>query len=209
MELRNLVLLIVSFLTLGVNAQFGFFDQMFNGGQQQQQQQQQQNVRSDSQWYQSNYESGTSSRIAPLPHLPASFPKYPKSARMYVESVEANPTQRTATNTSAPARSPACTSRTTAPAPGRPSRTKLSWARGSACVRVRAGGRRGRRRGRLSWRGRGCCDEIYGDLGCVRQGWHGWILGLGAWRLVWTYKRDHGIGAGRSTRAEPLLGKLC
>jgi hypothetical protein len=69
MELRNLVFLIVSFLTLGANAQFGFFDQMFNGGQQQQQQQQQQNVRSDSQWYQSNYESGTSSRIAPLPTL--------------------------------------------------------------------------------------------------------------------------------------------
>ncbi|KAF2845272.1 long chronological lifespan protein 2 [Plenodomus tracheiphilus IPT5] len=42
------------------SAQFGFFDQMFGGGggqQQQQQQQQPQNVRSDSAWYQQQYES--------------------------------------------------------------------------------------------------------------------------------------------------------
>jgi hypothetical protein len=59
MELRNMLFLIVSFLALGTNAQFGFFDQMFGGGGQQQQQQPQ-NVRSDSQWYQSQYESGKS-----------------------------------------------------------------------------------------------------------------------------------------------------
>lgn len=59
MELRNLILLAVSLFTFSVHAQFGFFDQMFGGGgHQHQQQQQQQNVRSDSQWYQSQYENG-------------------------------------------------------------------------------------------------------------------------------------------------------
>jgi hypothetical protein len=60
MELRNMLFLVVSFLVLGANAQFGFFDQMFGGGGGGQQQQQPQNVRSDSQWYQSQYENGPS-----------------------------------------------------------------------------------------------------------------------------------------------------
>lgn len=59
MELRTLLFMIASFLTFGVsNAQFGFFDQMFGGSGGGHQQQQQQNVRSDSQWYQSQYEGG-------------------------------------------------------------------------------------------------------------------------------------------------------
>ncbi|KAF2113588.1 hypothetical protein BDV96DRAFT_613537 [Lophiotrema nucula] len=56
MELFNVLLLSVSFFSFTVRAQFGFFDQMFGGGQQQQQQQQQ-NVRSDSAWYQQQYEN--------------------------------------------------------------------------------------------------------------------------------------------------------
>ncbi|CAI6306606.1 unnamed protein product [Periconia digitata] len=56
MELRTIFLLLASFLTFGAtNAQFGFFDQMF-GGSGGGHQQQQQNVRSDAQWYQSQYE---------------------------------------------------------------------------------------------------------------------------------------------------------
>lgn len=39
-------------------AQFQFFEQMFQGNQQQQQQQQPQNVASDSSWYRQNYEAG-------------------------------------------------------------------------------------------------------------------------------------------------------
>lgn len=49
------------FLTLWIgsaSAQFGFFDQMFGGGGHGHQQQQQQNVRSDSSWYQAQYEGG-------------------------------------------------------------------------------------------------------------------------------------------------------
>lgn len=68
MELRNLVLVVMGLFTLQVHAQFGFFDQMFGGGGQQQQQQQQ-NVRSDSSWYQSQYENGTTN-----PHLTFLFP---------------------------------------------------------------------------------------------------------------------------------------
>jgi hypothetical protein len=48
----------LSLWLLTAHAQFGFFDQMFGGQQQQQQQQQQQNVRSDSAWYQTQYENG-------------------------------------------------------------------------------------------------------------------------------------------------------
>jgi hypothetical protein len=42
-------------LVSGASAQFGFFEQMFQG---QQQQQAPQNVPSDSSWYQQNYENG-------------------------------------------------------------------------------------------------------------------------------------------------------
>jgi len=44
-------------LIAGANAQFQFFEQMFQGGGQQQRQQQQ-NVPSDSNWYQENYDNG-------------------------------------------------------------------------------------------------------------------------------------------------------
>ncbi|KAF2803110.1 uncharacterized protein BDZ99DRAFT_512222 [Mytilinidion resinicola] len=54
MDVLDLLLLIFSLFAVSSNAQFGFFDQMFNGGGQQQQHQPQ-NVRSDSQWYQENY----------------------------------------------------------------------------------------------------------------------------------------------------------
>ncbi|KAH6692087.1 hypothetical protein DL95DRAFT_337508 [Leptodontidium sp. 2 PMI_412] len=48
-----------TFLLLSVaNAQFQFFEQMFNGqGQQQQRHQEPQNVPSDSNWYQQNFEN--------------------------------------------------------------------------------------------------------------------------------------------------------
>lgn len=44
---------------MSATAQFGFFDQMF-GNQGHQQHQEPQNVRSDSQWYQAQYEGGES-----------------------------------------------------------------------------------------------------------------------------------------------------
>jgi hypothetical protein len=56
MQLLNQLFTVLGLLSVSVNA-FGFFDQMF-GQQQQQQQQQQQNVRSDSSWYQAQYEAG-------------------------------------------------------------------------------------------------------------------------------------------------------
>ena len=45
-------------LVAGANAQFQFFEQMFQGQQQHQQQQAPQNVPSDSSWYQQNYDKG-------------------------------------------------------------------------------------------------------------------------------------------------------
>ena len=68
---RNLSILSVLLFLLSisvVNAQFQFFEQMFQGGQQQQQRQEPQNVPSDSSWYQQNYDNGTCF----LPTLPAS-----------------------------------------------------------------------------------------------------------------------------------------
>jgi hypothetical protein len=56
------------FLLTGANAQFQFFEQMFNGGQQQHHHQTPQNVPSDSNWYQENYNNGIStspSRTSP------------------------------------------------------------------------------------------------------------------------------------------------
>jgi hypothetical protein len=53
--------LLSSFLLLvaGADAQFGFFEQMFQGHHEQQQAPQ--NVPSDSSWYQQNYDNGLSS----------------------------------------------------------------------------------------------------------------------------------------------------
>ncbi|KAF1962564.1 hypothetical protein CC80DRAFT_589069 [Byssothecium circinans] len=56
MEFQILFLVALGFFTFTATAQFGFFDQMFGGGGAHQQQQQQ-NVRSDSAWYQQQYES--------------------------------------------------------------------------------------------------------------------------------------------------------
>jgi hypothetical protein len=49
-------------LVVVVNAQFQFFEQMFQGGQQHQQQQAPKDVPSDSSWYQQNYDSGRNFR---------------------------------------------------------------------------------------------------------------------------------------------------
>jgi len=51
----SLILAILGF-ALTATAQFQFFEQMFGG--QQQAQQQPQNVRSDAEWYKSQYEAG-------------------------------------------------------------------------------------------------------------------------------------------------------
>jgi hypothetical protein len=56
--------LAIALLLVGVNAQFQFFEQMFQGGQQQRQEPQ--NVPSDSNWYQENYNNGQDD-------LPSSF----------------------------------------------------------------------------------------------------------------------------------------
>ncbi|KAG9235182.1 hypothetical protein BJ875DRAFT_374819 [Amylocarpus encephaloides] len=83
---RILLHLLSAFLLLtGANAQFQFFEQMFNGGQQQQQRQEPQNVPSDSSWYQQNYENAhCSNYLCPdtlacvhFPHhCPCAHPNY-------------------------------------------------------------------------------------------------------------------------------------
>jgi hypothetical protein len=59
----KLLLACLLFVTATVSAQFQFFEQMFGGGGHQQQQQPQQNSASDSEWYQKNWEAGTSPLI--------------------------------------------------------------------------------------------------------------------------------------------------
>jgi hypothetical protein len=55
--------LAMALLLGGVNAQFQFFEQMFQGGQQQRQEPQ--NVPSDSNWYQENYNNGQNDLPSP------------------------------------------------------------------------------------------------------------------------------------------------
>jgi hypothetical protein len=106
----------LSLWLLTAHAQFGFFDQMFGGQQQQQQQQQQQNVRSDSAWYQTQYENGKFSLFS-LRIPSSSFSSTHKLTTLK---------QLPARTTFAPARSRASRSRTTVPARGRRQRTRLS-----------------------------------------------------------------------------------
>jgi hypothetical protein len=134
-------LLLLGLWALTASAQFGFFDQMFHGGGHQQQQQQQTNVRSDSSWYQAQYSNGQSIHIS--------------AKSVLVSSI--NTLQRNAHTTSAPAPSPACTSLTTVPAHGKPTKTRSNWVTVSPSVDPRAGGRRASLPRRSSWPGRDCC----------------------------------------------------
>jgi hypothetical protein len=58
MQMLLRILAGIVLLVVGVNAQFGFFEQMFQGGQQHQQHQAPRDVPSDSSWYQENYDNG-------------------------------------------------------------------------------------------------------------------------------------------------------
>lgn len=71
-NLLTLLTTTILLLSSVANAQFGFFDQMFNqgGGQQQghgHRQQQKQNVPSDSAWYRENYGNGMFKQIITPP----------------------------------------------------------------------------------------------------------------------------------------------
>jgi hypothetical protein len=59
------IVVVLSAWFVSSSAQFGFFDQMFGnqGHQQHQQHQEPQNVRSDSSWYQAQYEGGESNAL--------------------------------------------------------------------------------------------------------------------------------------------------
>ncbi len=66
MHSLQLLLSSIMLFIAGAHAQFGFFEQMFQGGQHQQQQAPQ-NVPSDPGWYQQNYENGM--MVFPSLHL--------------------------------------------------------------------------------------------------------------------------------------------
>ena len=165
MARTNLLVIILSALVFGAHAQFGFFDQMFNGGGHHQQQAQ--NVRSDSSWYQAQYENGPCPCLLPLSshsHVicASTFPRSPCSPLpcLFCSSCSRH-LQHNVTNTSAPVPCPASAFRTTVPAHGKPSRTKSSWERGLLSVGPREGIRVGSLRRRLRWRGRGCCEDAH------------------------------------------------
>ena len=84
MARRLFSLLCATLLIAGANAQFQFFEQMFNQGGQQQHHQAPQNVPSDSNWYQENYNSGLSSHyfVPILFHLPKSSQIWRRLARL-------------------------------------------------------------------------------------------------------------------------------
>lgn len=138
------ILLLLGLWTLTATAQFGFFDQMFGGGQQQQQQA---NVRSDSSWYQAQYENG---RFRSLPLSNTALSRH-----------LTNTSQRNAHTTSAPAPFPAYTSLTTAPAHGRPPKTKSSWARVLQFVVAKAGGAMASLLRKWIWLGRGFFEVVW------------------------------------------------
>jgi hypothetical protein len=138
------LIIVLSAWFISSSAQFGFFDQMF-GQQGHQQHQEPQNVRSDSSWYQAQYEGGMFSNFNPHP-IPL----------LVLRRVNGN--QHNAHTTSVPARCPACTSHTTVPARGRASKIKLNWEMALRSVGVKADGRMGSLGGRWSWRGRVCCE---------------------------------------------------
>ncbi|KAI9707576.1 MAG: Long chronological lifespan protein 2 [Candelina mexicana] len=73
MQTIFIALLSALLFAVSAQAQFQFFEQMFQGNQQQQQQQPQ-NVASDSSWYRQNYEAGTLSCVHFPHHCPCPFP---------------------------------------------------------------------------------------------------------------------------------------
>jgi hypothetical protein len=135
------LILVLSAWFISSSAQFGFFDQMF-GNQGQHQHQEPQNVRSDSSWYQAQYEGGMS----------------PSRSHSYFNITCINDHQHNAHTTSAPALCRVFTSHTIVPARGRASKIKRNWAMGLRFVGVRVGGRMGSLRRRSSWRGRVCYE---------------------------------------------------
>jgi hypothetical protein len=179
MQLFSLLFTVLGLLSVSVNA-FGFFDQMF--GQQQQQQQQQQNVRSDSSWYQAQYENGMLPALSPklttlyhpymlptfstnfllLHHAPQKGQQRDINSRLTVEQ------QHTVQITSAPEPSPAYISLITAPAHGRQSKIKRNLGMALPFVRPRVDTRRARLPRRLNWRGRDCYEKVES----VRKGVH-------------------------------------
>lgn len=150
--MRQQFLLSLLFALLGtVSAQFNFFEQMFGGqgggggGGHHHHQQQQQNAPSDSSWYRSQVDRGTKGQK----------PNWECNRVSRLTTIQ---TQHTAKTTSAQTRSRACTSHTTAPAHGPATRTSSSWRMGSEFAFRREGSRLGKRPGRSSWQGRGCCE---------------------------------------------------
>jgi len=148
------------------SAQFGFFDQMFGGGGGQQHQEPQ-NVRSDSSWYQAQYEGGMSICSFFTHHIFIISPQ-PGSHYFYrtCSTVTSNgetpkftanvPSQHNALTTSAPALFLASTSRTTALALGKMWKTKSNSATASRSVAAREDGPTANLQRRSSWPGKAC-----------------------------------------------------
>lgn len=72
-HLSRLLAILALLVFITPSMQFGFFDNMFGGGNPFQQQAQPQNMGSDSVWYQNQYENGTS--ILYLPNQLSPFPR--------------------------------------------------------------------------------------------------------------------------------------
>lgn len=138
---------VLFFVLIGtVSAQFGFFEQMFNGGQQQHNQAPQ-NVPSDSTRYRNSYDQSHCDKyLCPDTLGMINMPLLFAGGNGHLHG-------RTQL---------AYTTRTIARVRGLPTRTSSSWLRGRGYACQKAGSRLARRRGRLSLLGKGCFERWKG-----------------------------------------------
>lgn len=113
--------------------------------------------------------------------------------RLYFHCLESfllTRSQLIAQTTSAPERSPVCMSPITARAPSPKSRIRWNWGTGLLFVFRKVATRLGRRHGRLSWRGRGCCDVVAMSVspGVLVLGRH-----TGVYTEPWMCLEAHGV----------------
>lgn len=131
------LLSIALLLAASVNAQFNFFEQMFQQGGQQRQEPQ--NAASDPAWYQENYDKGSSLHLC-------------LRRRQLTIAM-----QHTVINTSVPTHWLAYRSQRIALARTQTLKIKSSWVM-EKCVSLREDSKLGRLRGKWNWLGKDCYD---------------------------------------------------
>lgn len=160
MRYSSFTLLLLTFVA-AATAQFGQFFQNFNGHQQDQPRRPAQNVASDSAWYQQTYSGGRCLLSSFLTRLLTSYQLHAPitSARGPLVSFQHrrhNPNPSNDIQLASP-------SHTTVHALGHYRKTNLNLETDLQSVCQRGGSRLERQHERLSWPGRGCCEQRWTD----------------------------------------------